>query len=334
MALGGLTYGATPLQMANAYAAFANGGKLQDPHSILSITDRAGDEIYGYKAPNAKQVMSDTTAYYVTELMKGVVRKGGTGVNAAVSGRIVAGKTGTTQNPRGSGNKDIWFVGYTPEWTAAVWYGFDKTDATHHLSSNSGEAAKMFSAVMSKALSGKKKQSFPVPENLKKEEKLPGIDGLMASYSETSASVNLEWTKVEGEGITYKIYRKEASEPEFIQLGEVPDSVLEDLTIQPGRTYTYYVTAVQAAKKLESEPSERATLVIPGGEEAVTPPPDEGGGDIIPPSEIPSESPEVPEGEEGGEVVPPVNSPSPNPDGSASPTPSDIPASATPQENL
>lgn len=327
MALGGLTYGATPLQMANAYAAFANGGLLQDPHSILSITDRNGEAIYTYDEPKAKRVMSETTAYYVTELMKGVVQKGGTGVNAAIGGRSVAGKTGTTQNPNGSGNRDIWFVGYTPEWTAAVWYGYDKTDAAHHLSSNSGEAAKMFSAVMSKALSGKKKRSFPVPEGLKQEEKLPGIDGLMASYSETSGSVRLEWTKVEGEGITYKVYRKEASEAEFVQLGEVPDSVLEDLTIQPGKTYTYYVTAYQAAKKLESEPSEQATLVIPGGEEVATPPPAEVGGEVITPSETPSESPEAPGVEGGGEIVPPVELPSPSPDGNEIPATSDGPAS-------
>ncbi|WP_027084809.1 PBP1A family penicillin-binding protein [Cohnella panacarvi] len=339
MALGGLTYGATPLQMAGAYAAFANGGKLQDPHSVLSITDRYGDEVYVYKAPKAERVMSETTAYYLTELMKGVVQKGGTGVNAAISGRTVAGKTGTTQNPNGPGNRDIWFVGYTPEWTAAVWTGFDKTDATHHLSTSSGEAAKMFSAVMSKALDGKKKLSFPVPDNLKEEEKLPGIDGLMAAYSETTRSVHLEWTKAEGEGLTYKIYRKEASEAGFGELGEVPDTVLDDMTIEPGKTYTYYVTAYQAAKKLESEPSEQATLDIPAGEEIVTPPPaGEGGegGEDVPPIETPTESPEVPgnEGEDGGGIVPPVESPPPSPDGSQSPTPGDVPASATPSDNL
>ena len=341
MALGGLTYGATPLQMANAYAAFANGGKLQDPHSVLSITDRNGEQVYAYKAPKAQQVMSQTTAYYVTELLKGVVQKGGTGVNAAISGRTVAGKTGTTQNPNGSGNRDIWFVGYTPEWTAAVWTGFDKTDATHHLSTDSGAAAKFFSAVMSKALSGKKKLSFPVPEGLKEEEKLPVIGGLYAAYSETSRSVHLEWTKAEGEGLSYKIYRKEASETGFSQLGEVQDTVLDDMTIVPGKTYTYYVTAYQAAKKLESEPSEQATLDIPGGEVIVTPPPGGEGGEggeggvDVPPIETPTGSPEIPggEGEGGGGVVPPVETTPPSPDGNQGSTPGDTPANATPSDN-
>ncbi|MFC5531874.1 transglycosylase domain-containing protein [Cohnella yongneupensis] len=321
MGLGGLTYGATPLEMVNAYAAFANGGTLQDPHSILSITDRNGDSIYTYKEPKAKQVMSETTAYYVTQLMQGVVQKGGTGVNAAISGRTVAGKTGTTQNANGAGNRDIWFVGYTPEWTAAVWYGYDKTDETHHLSSNSGEAAKMFSSVMSKALSGKKKQSFPVPEGLKPQEKLPGIDGLRASYDSAAHIVQLEWTTVEGEGITYKVYRKEASEADFKQMAEISDSTLEDMTIEAGKTYTYYVTSVQSSKKLESEPSEQATLEIPAGEPVVTPSPGEEGGEVVPPSEAPSEQP--PEGGNGGEVIPPVESPSPSPGEGESPTPSE-----------
>lgn len=313
MALGGLTYGETPLQMANAYAAFANGGTLQDPHAILSITDRAGKEIYTYKGAKAKRVMSENTAYYVTELMKGVVTKGGTGVNAAISGRTVAGKTGTTQNPNGSGNRDVWFVGYTPEWTAAVWYGYDKTDATHHLSSDSGTAAKMFSAVMSKALAGKKKQSFPVPEGAKnEEEKLPAVDGLMAQYSAETGVATLNWTKAVGENLIYKIYRKSAEDADFAAFAEATEPTFEDMTVQPGTAYTYYVTAYQASTKLESDPSEQVTLPIPGAVE--TPPPSEspGGeppGGETPPSETPGGEQSPPPEEGGGDGGAPSSPP-------------------------
>lgn len=326
MALGGLTYGATPLQMANAYAAFANGGYLQDPHSILSITDRYGDTIYKYEAPKAKRVMSEYTAYYVTQMMQGVVQNG-TGTNAAIKGRTVAGKTGTTQNPNGPGNRDIWFVGYTPEWTAAVWYGYDKTDETHHLSSSSGQAAKMFSSVMSKALSGKKKQSFPKPDDLKSEEKLPGVDGLLAQFGGwEDGAVHLSWTKVAGEGITYKVYRKESADADFALLGEVAETALDDLTVQPDKTYVYYVTSYQASKKLESEPSEKATLALPPAAALETPPPiegEEGGGAITPPTDEPLETPTPPDDGAGEPNVPPEQSPSPGIEGGEVTPPND-----------
>ncbi|MFD0670279.1 PBP1A family penicillin-binding protein [Cohnella sp. GCM10027633] len=323
MALGGLTYGATPVQMATAYAAFANGGLLQDPHSILSITDRNGDEIYSYKAPKAKRVMSEYTAYYLTQMMQGVVQSG-TGKSAAIKGRTVAGKTGTTQNPNGGGNRDIWFVGYTPEWTAAVWNGFDRTDETHHLSSTSDKAARMFASVMSKALSGKKQLSFPKPEGLQTEEKLPGVDGLLATFEGWEQGlVHLEWSKVEGEGITYKVYRKEAADADFALLGDATEPLFEDMTVQPAKTYTYYVTAYQASKKLESDPSEQAKLELPAGEAIETPPPEEGGEPTPPPSETPLETPTPPDGgeEPGGSPEP---TPSPGSGGGESPPPGEV----------
>ncbi len=333
IALGGLTHGVTPLQMARAYGAFANSGKLQDPHSILKIKDNKGKTVYEYDEPKAEQVMSENTAYYVTELLQGVVQKGGTGVRANFGSRPIAGKTGTTQagipNLKTSHNRDVWFVGYTPEWTAAVWFGYDETDKDHLLTQSSGQAAAMFSAVMSKALEGVERKSFPKPSGLQEEEKLNGVSGLMAAYSPELVSVELTWAPVEGEGITYKVYRKEEGEAEFKLLAETADPIWDDLAILPEQTFSYYVTAYQAKKKLESEPSEQVTVTITTGME-VTPPPGEGegeGGGIelpdlsdIPPfesSEPPVESSEPPiESESPGESEspsPPVESPSPSP---------------------
>ncbi|QMV44569.1 transglycosylase domain-containing protein [Cohnella cholangitidis] len=332
-ALGGLYRGVTPLQMARAYGAFANGGKLQDPHSILEIVNSSGKSIYKYDDSNVKRVMDEKTAYYVTDLLKGVVQKGGTGVRAAISGRTVAGKTGTTQagipGYKTSKNRDAWFVGFTPEWTAAVWMGYDETDKQHLLDSSSSKSAQLFSAVMSKALEGVKRQSFPVPADMQEDEEeptLPGVSGLMASYSPELITVELMWGPVEGKDITYKVYRKGNDEAEFRLLAETAEPAYDDLAILPDQTFTYYVTAYQADKKLESEPSEQVTVTITSGME-VTPPPGEGDGENIPPDQSgePGEATEPPPieievpGESPSLTPPPTESPSETPSPSPSP---------------
>jgi penicillin-binding protein 2A len=312
MALGGLTNGVTPLQMVRAYGSFANGGQLQDPHSILSITDSTGAIIYEYKAPKAKQVMNEDTAYYVTDLLEGVLTPGGTGVRAKFGSRPIAGKTGTTQaaipNFKTSGNRDVWFVGYTPEWTAAVWYGYDKTDKNHYLKESSGQAAAMFAAVMSKGLEGVKQQAFPKPANVKEESKLAQVTGLMAAYDPVSVSVALNWTAAVGDGLTYRVYRKEASEADFRMIAEVADPAYDDLALLPDQSYTYYVTAYQATNKQESVASDQLTVNVTSGLEVVPPPID--GGEVPPPdtSVTPSESPSPPV---DGQI--PSDSPSPSP---------------------
>ncbi|MFC5467658.1 PBP1A family penicillin-binding protein [Cohnella suwonensis] len=335
--LGGLTYGVTPLEMVRAYGAFANGGKLQDPHSILSIEDSEGNSVYEYAEPKKNRVMDEKTAYYVTDLLKGVVQKGGTGVRAAISGRTVVGKTGTTQagipGYKTSKNRDVWFVGYTPEWTAAVWFGYDKTDKEHLLKNSSGQAAAMFSAVMSKALVGVKKMSFPVPSDIQQESQLPAVTGLTASYTPDSLTVQLSWAAVAGEGITYKIYRKSEDQAEFTQLEEIAETAIGDMSVEPDKNYMYYVTAYQASTKLESAPSEQVS-VSTLSELGSSPPPD-GNGEVVPPDEggLPEESPPPIEIVIPGESptpsesqTPPPESPSPDENASTTPSPSPDPS--------
>jgi len=328
VALGGLTRGVTPLQMVRAYGAFANGGKLQDPHSIVTITDSKNKIIYEFKS-DAKQVMKESTSFYVTDLLKGVVQKGGTGTRAAISGREVVGKTGTTQagipNYKTSKNRDVWFVGYTPELTAAVWMGYDKTDKEHLLDGSSGQAASMFSAVMSKVLEGYKKQSFPVPSGLQEEEKLGAVTGLTAAYEPDSVSVGLNWNPVDGDNVTYKVYRKEAGEADFRKVAEVGEPAYDDLALLPDQTFTYYVTAYQASSNLESDPSEQVSVSITTGMDN-TPPPDEDDGFTLPDEPDDSEEPSGPP----IDIVIPGESPSPPSSESESPIPSDNPDSAQP----
>ncbi|HWR40648.1 MAG TPA: PBP1A family penicillin-binding protein [Patescibacteria group bacterium] len=117
MALGGLTRGVTPLEMASAYGVLANTGIRVEPTAILKIVDRNGKVIEEAKA-QGKAVINPKNAYILVDMMKGVMTRGtGTGANI---GRPAAGKTGTT-----SDHRDAWFVGFTPNLSTAVWLGND-----------------------------------------------------------------------------------------------------------------------------------------------------------------------------------------------------------------
>lgn len=137
LALGGLTHGVTPLEIAGGYSAFANGGVFIEPHTIVRITDKNGETLFDIE-PEEKQVMSEETAFMITDMLKSVVTSG-TGTRAQIGGHEVAGKTGTTQLPdlpafKGkTGERDSWFVGYTPELVGVVWLGYDKTTSTNYL---------------------------------------------------------------------------------------------------------------------------------------------------------------------------------------------------------
>ncbi|SDE74329.1 penicillin-binding protein 2A [Paenibacillus sp. cl6col] len=265
IALGGMTYGVTPINMSEAYNAFANGGNYYDAYAIAKITDRKNNDYYVYHVPKGKKVMSEKTAYYMTEMMREVVTNG-TGKNAQISGRTVAGKTGTTQYSvpgyTGKGDRDAWFVGYTPEWTAAVWMGYDKTDKNHLVHESSRRASKMFSEVMGKALQSKKSGSFKKPDKVEqKPEELRAPSGLSASYSENTKSVALSWNSVSGDNISYHVYRKSSKDNTFTQLLKgLKSNSAEDVGVFPGETYTYYVTAVNASE--ESGRSNQSSVTI------------------------------------------------------------------------
>lgn len=153
IALGGVHKGVSPLKMAQAYSVFANDGRFNTAHLIREIRDTNGRIIYAYR-PENKQVITSNTANTMTMMLQHVVSQG-TGSRAQLSRYKVAGKTGTTQAAvpgiGSKGNRDLWFVGYTSKWTAAVWMGFDHTDAEHYMRSGSGAAADLFASVMNRA---------------------------------------------------------------------------------------------------------------------------------------------------------------------------------------
>lgn len=117
IALGGLSKGVSPLEMANAYATLATGGNRVTPYGISEIVDQNGNVLLRNKPKIKKDVFSAAAAYLTTDTLRGTIQHG-TGTKARI-GVDAAGKTGTTQAYR-----DAWFVGYTPKIATAVWVGY------------------------------------------------------------------------------------------------------------------------------------------------------------------------------------------------------------------
>ncbi|MBQ9346438.1 MAG: PBP1A family penicillin-binding protein [Oscillibacter sp.] len=118
LALGGTHGGVTNLELTAAYAAIAGGGTYREPHFYTRILDRQGNLLLTADAP-PRRVMRPETAALLTSAMEDVLTEG-TGREAAVEGRTLAGKSGTTSDRR-----DLWFVGFSPALACGVWGGFD-----------------------------------------------------------------------------------------------------------------------------------------------------------------------------------------------------------------
>lgn len=149
IALGYLNEGVSPVDMAGYYQVFANGGKYIEPKAIVRICDKKGNLIYENIAEE-NQVISKEAAYVMNNLLKMVVDEGGTGEKAAIEGLEVGGKTGTGPN----GN---WFVGFTPEYSCAVW---------HNSEVKGSNAAAVFSESVSRWKHDKEKK-YPESKTVK-----------------------------------------------------------------------------------------------------------------------------------------------------------------------
>lgn len=153
-ALGGLTHGVSPLEMAEAYGVLANGGVKVQPTAIIKIVDRNG-QVVEENSIQEKRVVEEKDAAIITDMLESVI-SGGTGGNAAI-GRPAAGKTGTTDD-----EKDAWFVGYTPDLVAAVWIGDDYGSETLGITGGSTPAV-MWGQFMANALANTPASDFSVP---------------------------------------------------------------------------------------------------------------------------------------------------------------------------
>ncbi len=121
-ALGGLTDGVTVAEMTAAYAPFVNSGMYNKPVTYTKVIDSNGMIVLENKVQN-KRAMSEETAFLMANMLSGVTTRG-TGTGAKIPDIFTAGKTGTTNS-----NKDRWFVGFTPNYVAGVWMGYDTPKA-------------------------------------------------------------------------------------------------------------------------------------------------------------------------------------------------------------
>ncbi|MBX5475703.1 MAG: PBP1A family penicillin-binding protein [Clostridia bacterium] len=177
LALGGVTYGLTPLEVANAYATLANGGVRTQPMAILKVTDSQGHVLTDGSgkpaeySPKFTPVVSPQVAYLMTDVLRSVVdpypsASGwilpfGTAPRAHIDGWPVAGKTGTT-----SEEKSVWFAGYTPKYTGVVWIGYDHERKLGNAASGGRWAAPLWHDMMAGALKGQKPTDFPRPDGI------------------------------------------------------------------------------------------------------------------------------------------------------------------------
>jgi penicillin-binding protein 1A len=152
--------GVKPIELVNAYATFAAGGRYEAPRFVRQIQSPAGTAIALPEAASPEQVMTPAGAYLITSLMTSVVQDG-TGKAAKVLGRPIAGKTGTSNRVR-----DAWFVGYTPELVAGVWVGFDDLRPLGRKESGAHTALPIWIEIMKSALAGRPAVEFPMPAGL------------------------------------------------------------------------------------------------------------------------------------------------------------------------
>jgi len=160
-ALGGITKGVSPIEMAGAYAVLANQGIKITPYFISEIVDRNGIVIESNK-PERELVLDEKTAYVVTDMMREVIASG-TGKSANIE-RPAAGKTGTSDD-----NTDVWFVGFTPDLVTAVWVGEDTRNPMIYPeigTIGSIYPVRIWSNYMKKALESTPANDFPIPEGI------------------------------------------------------------------------------------------------------------------------------------------------------------------------
>ncbi|BCJ85341.1 penicillin-binding protein 1A [Effusibacillus dendaii] len=263
IALGGLNVGVSPLQMADAYQPFDNGGKRIEAYAIRQIKTSKGDSL-AQANPRSVQVMKDSTAATLTSLMQSVVQSG-TGSLAQISGRQIAGKTGTTEysDQIAGSNRDAWFVGYSPELVAAVWMGFDNSNGYYLQDSgsitSSGYPARLFSRVMTDVLKSYPSGSFataPAEEPPKPDKKEISLTGAW-----NGKTVMLSWTALQGD-IQYYVFRTEGSQQTEGALpifkGNVTTFV--DTDVQPGKTYSYAISAINLKDNKQAGESNALTI--------------------------------------------------------------------------
>ena len=163
------------LDLTASYATLANKGQAVDPISILKVTDSKGKTLFEYRETEGRKVLDEGIAFIISDILSdNGARTAAFGSNSVlnVSGKVVAAKTGTTDEKR-----DNWTVGYTPSFAVGVWVGNnDNTVMSPAVTSGVTGASPIWNKIISRVLKGKSNEPFERPSNIVQVE----VDGLMA----------------------------------------------------------------------------------------------------------------------------------------------------------
>lgn len=260
IALGGLTTGVTPMQMAESYRTFANGGEWIRSSTIAAIYDR-DDELIAEEEEQQTEVFNDQVAWHMTEMLRETVLSGT--ASAGEYSKALAGKTGSTEHPHAEGyTKDAWFVGYTPEYVTATWMGYDKSDAEHYLTGGSAYPTRLTKSILTEVdrqNGGALAASFEKPDGvaaLDKRITLPEVTELEASYQFGGFSLvkgKLSWKGSDDERVIYRIYQDvEGIDKRIGEVEGKTEYTIDNALFQKNR---YYVVPYDPLTKLEGKRS-------------------------------------------------------------------------------
>jgi penicillin-binding protein 1A len=298
--IGGRETVVTPLQMAGAYRGFANEGIYNEPYAVTKVEFPDGRTVELKPEPEA--VMSDYTAYMITDMLKTVITEG-TGTEANVPGIPVAGKTGTTSLPDETGSPDSWFVGYSTNYTISAWTGGYEdrapipqghTRVPHALFKNTMEEisqgietpdfTRPDSVVEAEVEKGSNPPALPSEHTPSSEivtelfvkgtepstaserfDELEPVSGLTAAYNAENNSIEAEWDYDGSEDVTFDV-SVSIDGGGMQSLSSTEDTSIDISEVEAGADYEIQVIAVSNENDMESEP--RTTSVsVPDGDE-------------------------------------------------------------------
>ncbi len=165
LGIGGITYGVTCLDTTAAFAAIANGGIYNEPLFYTKVTDRDGNVIIDNTVAESSRAIRESTAYILTSAMQDVVyASGGTAYSTAMGLNIdQAGKTGTTDD-----YKELWFVGYTPYYTAGIWFAYDNyISMNYHIRDHYGQQ-RLWRSIMREVHADLGEAHFEMPDTVER----------------------------------------------------------------------------------------------------------------------------------------------------------------------
>jgi len=237
--------GTNPLEMAAAYATFANGGYYIKPYTIKKIVYMDTNITKEYK-PTKTKVMSDSTAYMITNALVWAVDSGLSAGNK-IYGRQIAAKTGTTNfddrttsayGIPSSAVKDYWVAGYTPKVSMALWYGYDKITDGYSTMADNSRKDKVFTTIM-KGMAEDSPKNFKVPDSIVSVQVENGtIPAMLPSDSTPKNMIRTEYFKEGTEPTMISPRYKTLNNPNSLNV--TVDKNIASLTWQPVKMPDYY----------------------------------------------------------------------------------------------